>query len=688
MNKNKEKEQKPVIIGKASFIDFNSFVSWCETPEADKFFSVENLWTGLLYNLQGKISSVNVSDLFDKSQAKDRYGFDTRHRNYIEPLTKYIDYINTFSSPDMPLSFDLLYEHPKFDIIAFAEKQFLIPAGNLNKTLFKDYSDISIGSLQAQAYLDLSQTDGNTLIPLNSALNQMSLDSQTACLETKRGELAQIEGDMDDVKNARVGDLAVMQAEIDRMVAELEAKKESMLEVLNAKKAELDLEKRRLEQELYILESEIYSIRCFLGEVVDFIQLRSGVSAPVEQPVVLFQKMRFLDEELGKIASIYDFDFEEHKLFEKLLKNREDVVETLCPNNKSVTLVRVSRTGKAYGYYDTNYGPMLGEYDVYHGKKIGILIRNGENLYMGWTDDEKINIPEDMFYTPEEAKVVSSDEAAETATSIKEAVSRYFVFSILQGALADGKLFSLPVNAKVKFGQPSDYIVYSAADAWIVDYKYGSFKDILNKVNSKISVGDDVLALESLDDGHFSSWCGARNVCERDRNYSNRTRDVHLSDGEIYKINLIEEDNYNDLCYYVSLKKPGNIGEYIYRNGGYYKRKREAHANFRVFDGEFINLTYMNSVWLQYVITTRNLGGSGRMNHFAEVIRYLNKALKFVREREKTELELIEKYVPCISSVSDWPVKLSEWKLALGVRNITDYQAKRFAKTLNNEQEA
>ena len=111
-------------------------------------------------------------------------------------------------------------------------------------------------------------------------------------------------------------------------------------------------------------------------------------------------------------------------------------------------------------------------------------------------------------------------------------------------------------------------------------------------------------------------------------------------------------------------------------------RQRDAHALFRVYTDEFVNLTYMNSVWLRYVITTRNLGGYGRMGQYAEVIRYLNKALDFVKEREIEEKGLIEQYYPALSSDPDWPVKLSEWKLEHNVRNITDYQAKRFAKTL------
>lgn len=679
----KNNEEKAVVLGKASFIDFETFVKWCNTNEADDFFSVKNLWTDNLYELQGKIPGVNVSNLFDKSKKQDCYGYinDNRERHYIEPLKKFVDYINDFSTPSKPLCFSLLFEHPSFDIISFADAQFLIPTGFLNKTLYKDYSALPIGTLRAQINTNANHGLSNSLVPTDM-LSVVSLGSQQSRIETTKNQLDALKMEIDDVQHAKKGELADLQAEIDRQMAVLQAKKEAMLAVLEAKKAEMELVKEKLERELFMLESEIYSIRCFLGEVIDFIQLRSGKPAAIDMPITLFQKVRFLDEEMGKAISFYDFDFENIKLFENLLKARDDAVEIFCPNDKCVSLVRISKTGDAFRYTSTPYGEMLEEYEVYHGKTIGILIRNGENLYLGWTDEEKINIPEDMFYVPGSKVVLEEDLKQLKATPVKEMVSRYFVFAILQGVLENQQMLSLPDGVTAQFTKPSPYVLYSAADAWITDNKYGTFRDIVDKVNSKISVGDSILALEHLSDGHTChGWGGTYSRdFERDHNFSRRTHDVKFKEGQIYKINLIDNDSYSDLAYYVSLVKDG--WDHVYRNGEYVPRQRDAYARFRVFTDEFINLTYLNSVWIKYAITTQNLGYSGRKGSFAEFIRFLNKALEFVREREKTELELISKYVPNIADDSEWPVKLSEWKLENNVRNINDYQAKRFAKTL------
>lgn len=665
--------EKAIVIGKAAFINFPEFEKWCDTEEADEFFSIKNIWTDCLYHLQGEIQGVCVSKLTEYVDRK----YDYRTNKYLLPIKRCWEYINRFSSPEKPLSFNLLYEHDKFDIIAFGNMQALIPVGFLKKTLYKDYSDFSLSDIRQQTLAG----NETALISADSHLFVMSHNDMQKQISETASAKNSLEEAMDDVKNARVEGLSELQQEIDKKVAELEERKARLLDELRRKEAELNAKVEQLNNELFMLESEIYSIRCFMGEVVDFIKLKSGAAAPVDAPITLFQKMRFLDEELGKLVSLYDFDFGKAKLFEELLQKRDDIVEVFCPNDKCVSLVRVSKTNIHYGY---DFDDMLNEYEVYHGRTIGILIRNGENLYIGWTDEEKINIPDNMFYTPE-SKVVSEEDAAKTkTTSVKEMVSRYFIFSILQGALCNDKLLALPDSVKASFTRPSEYIIYSAADTWLCDNKYGTFMDIVDKCNSRIGVGDFVLSLQYLSDGNYNSSYRSFEY-DRDYNDSHRTHDVSMGDGKIYKITLVEENedaqfSWNRCKYFISLEKSNY--DHIYRNGHYYDRKRLAYARFRVYDDEFINLTYMNSTWLKYVITTQNLGGGrSRLSNFAETVRYLNKALAFVKKREATEREFLSVYVKDITDET-W-VALSEWKLATGVRKINDYQAKRFARSLN-----
>lgn len=681
-NKNNN-DEKAIVIGKAKFVDFPAFAEWCLTEEADKFFSVENLWAGRLYHLQGELQGVNVSKVFDRSK-NDNWFKDNRKKCYVEPLKKCVDYMELF--PDASLSFKLLYEHEdKFDIIAFGTRQFIVPKWAIEKELLKDYSDIALAEIRTMKMLDGM---GTGIIPVGSALSTVSQASIKAQIDEVNAKHSDLKTEMDDVKNAKKGELAKMQAEIDKMMAKLEAKKQDMLAELLEKEEFLNAEMKKMKQELYMLESEIYSIRCFLGEVVDFVKLRSGAPAPVNAPVTLFQKMRFLDEELGKLVSVYGFDFDDIKLFERLLQKREDIVDVFCPNDKCVSLVRISKTNSYYAYDDIK--EMLCEFEVYHGMTIGILIRNGENLYIGWTDDEKINIHNDnFFYTPDTKQVDEEDVSKHETTSVTEMVSRYFVFSILQGALCNTDIIALPEEVKADFTRPSEYIIYSVADTWLTDNRYGTFADMVARCNSRIVAGDDILSIEWNGDGKSERGIlggyGYTRSFERDHNDSRRTGDVAVHDGAIYKIRLVEKDEEakwesDKIKYFVSLKKNDNMG-YVYRGGDFHERQRDAYALFRVYTDEFINLTYMNSTWLKYCITTQNLGsGKDRLTHFAETVRYLNRALKFVKEREVEEAKWLGQYVEI---TDDMWAALSEWKLEKNVRSINDYQAKRFAKWYN-----
>ena len=271
----KNENQEITIIGKANFVNFDKFIEWCGTEDAEEFFSVKNLWTSTLYDLQGEIPGVNVSQLFDKTK-KQQYTKEEK-RSFIEPLARYRDYIESFSSPDCPLAFDLIYEHEKFDIIAFGNSQFLIPSGFIEKTPYKDYSATPIGRLYDQISGSTGSDFEAKLIPANTRNSNVSIIERQTSIEDNARQMTVIMGEIDDVNNARTGELAELQAEIDRQMKILQDKKDKLLEELNIKKQEMEQKKQQLEFELFLLESEIYSIRCFLGEVVDFIKIRSGM---------------------------------------------------------------------------------------------------------------------------------------------------------------------------------------------------------------------------------------------------------------------------------------------------------------------------------------------------------------------------------------------------------------------------
>ena len=167
-----------------------------------------------------------------------------------------------------------------------------------------------------------------------------------------------------------------------------------------------------------MLDAQIYAVRCFLGETVQFTQVRKGKDAPAEEPCVLYQKMRFLDEEMGKHLSLYGFEGTGAEMgsFVTALAARDDLMELFAPSEKCVTAVRVPRTGTVKAASDEVDG-MLKDYENLHGGQVGVIIKNGENLYIGWTDEEKVKISDgNLFYDASaktEERQISEDEEKE-----------------------------------------------------------------------------------------------------------------------------------------------------------------------------------------------------------------------------------------------------------------------------------
>src|SRR5699024_6058936 len=125
--------------------------------------------------------------------------------------------------------------------------------------------------------------------------------------------------------------------------------------------------------------------------------------------------------------------------------------DLFAPPDKSISLIRISRKKTQYGQ-NIAIANMLQEYETYHGGQIGILVRDGENLWAGWTDPDRINVKEDVFLKPQ-TEISAGDDTGQSSTK-EEIASRYFIFSILQGILHQGNMLHLPSGCSVFKGSP------------------------------------------------------------------------------------------------------------------------------------------------------------------------------------------------------------------------------------------
>ena len=582
--------------------------------------------------------------------------------------------------------------------------------------------------------------------------SDISLSDARIARETVAAGISSVEEEIEDVKQAKTKELAALQADIDKLVSQMEAKKKALLDVLNEKKAEMEEQMEQMNNMLFRLESEIYAIRCYTGENVTVSKLRAGSPANPDTPVVFYQKIRYMDEELGKIAGIKNIDFSDAKHFEQVLKENDTVVDNFLPAKRGVTLIRVSKTNCGYTRKSDTYG-LLEAYEKWHGNKIAILIRDGENLYLSWTDDDKIYFSEDAFLKPgEKVEEGAGDFGKREYESereyqkriknmqkkeLNEALGRYYVFSLLQGMLDRG-LILLPEKTNIA---NSEYFIFSHADGWLETEKYGTFEQMIRRCNASVKTGDMILMTSYLRAyNQYSRYDNGAWHNDRGRGEKNRTHDVSASDNTVYPINLIEhradyryktvfleeqpktvtyipgvgfKDNepdpktkeeiahscsdreYEDLFnrdftyagwyrtdaekiegsdsydYFISLKKT-------------YSYSEQARANFQVYKEEFINLTFMNSVWLKYVLTNNKTGHvkiGGQIVDFAYLIPYINSALEHCRKREQiTETQIYELGYADILQDEEWPAKMSEWMLENDIHNFSKFRTKQFCK--------
>lgn len=392
---------------------------------------------------------------------------------------------------------------------------------------------------------------------LPETVNHLSKKKILSELERQEEAVERLREEQKKIEDGTTKELEPLKKQIETLQEQLKEQQEQLLAKLNAKREELEQVKTELEQKIFILETQIYGIRCYLGEVVNFHQICDGKPADNTVPVIVYQKIRFLDEELGKAVSIYEFDGSDKNMnsFLRILKFRSDIRQMFVPDERCIAVLRVSRTGTVKGDSDV-VANSLQDYVTYHGGQLAILVRNGEQLHIAWLDEDKVVLhDENAFYSPKRQKTERQiEENDHTHTSSKEEiVSRYFLLSIIQGISDQGKLIRFPERINV-LSADSRYIIFSMANGWIADKRFGAFADILKRV-SKIPMKEGDMVLTGMkitrDDIYsnggryrYESYNNDRGIGDK-----NRTYDAYIKAHRIMPVNKVLYDLKVDYSY-------------------------------------------------------------------------------------------------------------------------------------------
>lgn len=711
--------EKKIFIATARFASFETYAAFWRGKDLAWQEETGRMLLSLLNKQSPAAAKLLDNWIYRKtwyfSGDSDDYFYKSQLDRQLTELRNAISYAEKY---DQPINVYAVYEGIGAWVALGSKEFFLVEhEGYLRDyTPIKDYSHMSVGEIR------LLSSGANISTPVPATVpDGLSANLIRQNVDATEQELSDLESQLRDAREERSAELAALKAEVERAMKALKEKKQALMDTLSAKKKELQLQVEAMNDQIFLLESQIYAIRCYAGEVVNFAQLRKGSNAADTEPIVLHQKLRFLDEEMGRLTSTYELDCSELRYFEEFLTASPVALEVFAPNERCVTLVRLSRTGQRFQMSD-KYANMLEEYRLFHGNTVGIVIRNGENVYIGWTDAEQVHVTDDfiMEIDPKDFRVNYDfigqeteaqrekrliEERAIARQVASELVSRIFIFNILQGIVDNSDLLPLPEG--ITISRESDYVKFSMANKWLSDNRFGSFADIIKRCNEpQLRKGDSILTVQFLRPDNsksiYKQWCN-----DRGRGEKNRTWDCSVSDCHVYPINMVEYDEPRQRTYYrykgmrfvtngdgSSLSEDSEIIETKWESDPHFfvsVQKTEsnsgtARANFEIYPDEVINLTYMNSVWLEYAINNRNLGGwivGGKAVDYAYGIRYLNTALEQVRLREAEEAGLLNEADPSfISTHPDWPVQLSEWKLATGTRHLSPRSTKRFLRSL------
>lgn len=428
---------------------------------------------------------------------------------------------------------------------------------------------------------------------------------------------------------------------INALKAQMEAQIKALYEKQSLKLAALQEQIAKYEHDLFIMRTDLTAYEYRQGLGVNMTSLKQGQGTPKEQPLTIYQKLIFLDEDLPRLTALYDTT---SSSLEKALKTSDALLEHFCPSNKAIVFLKQRRSE---GTYELNNTVMHFIQNTMPNH-IGMLIRNGDNVWLTWLDDKSIHLDEDSF----------NSKASQETLTIDLLKSRHYLNNILLGFLERGDYLQLDHPVSNLFEDKD--IIFATADNQIVDTTYLTLSELLNNVNHYNSPGDPIYLFNAIRDSRTNVGRGIETYRGRGEN---GLTDGAFVDNGYHTINGI--DTLNDMDQHV-----------------YVQATRRAwdtnKVNLYIEADEYINLKFLTSYLIDYYIQSKRIGDLTNTRRYVDYVHMLPilfdiKAILLKQEKED------RLHIPA----KDYNLNLlTAFKITHNVRNITPYQAKRYSKWL------
>ena len=688
-------------IGYITSIDWDGLLE--ELKPLDREERVKRYFTNHIYKIQGyklcddgtaygltisKCDNLLTGSIYDRN-AEECYNTSKLVVDAVKKAEKHNKLFN--------IRFEVLYEDDLFIAFMYSSGAgVILPKQYVTYEKAPDYSSLTYSQIESK--LIASEQKSNAVSTLNDK-NQKQLTS----------ELEKTQQALEEAEKKAKQELEAFQQEMYKQEQALRAKQEQML-------SEYRTKMEAMKDQIYMLEMNILALRSYFGETFSIAHVMKGKNAPDNQPLVLFQKFRYMDEDLSRLSANSDYSTSSGGIQYMFENYGELFIETFCPNDKCITFFKASKDNK-YLSYDKQEDA-ISEFEYFHGNQIGMLLRNGTNLYIAFIDEE-IMLQDNLFIS-ESSKgsepVIKIGETKIRDKEVRPAINRKHIFIILQAILRLTNIYPTLKDEKIF---ESKRIIFSNADAQIASNKYPTFSSFFydyNGRNSNIIVGDTIFidrshAGSKTESNYFGSGYHEEH---RGRGYRNTARDSSIKEG-INKLSIVERQQNGYDCYYMqgefkyrvhkydsleSLQKENryieivphrdvdyfvscerHVDEYDYRrydpwSRTYDTQKKFNNANLKLWEDEFMSIMWCNSNYVQQWIDTKDSANGLNYVYFVKNL----KALKdYLLDREAHEFSNINKFIPFENIPSNKDIVL-EWRKEHNIRILTEFQAKRFAK--------
>lgn len=292
---------------------------------------------------------------------------------------------------------------------------------------------------------------------------------------------------------ARTNSAKVVQFHIDA----IEARRREM--TLYERLVKLDLKRvsraiDAMKKQVRYMERVIRAIELYAGFYEDIVQIQEGAVADISTPVYIFQRVLYMDEEVG----ICDFfsrtqqrgiDWQNIEEFDRWLTANPENLNWVAPTEKCIVALRPSRQDR---HYSDN--PFENGFIKANNSRMYLLLRNGENVYRIFSGE---TIGDRLFPTIAEMEDLLKSLDGSSPERAKNMVLDFKTQALLLQGIFDRTDLMLPLPRPVILTDPADYdhghfFLVRDAESLIAD-GHLPFKKWRQALNDAADVGSRVV---------------------------------------------------------------------------------------------------------------------------------------------------------------------------------------------------